>query len=164
VVRLWLTTIIMKDIMAWGFLKRLQEGADQLKLEVAKYQNRDFLKACVGCCALIASADGNVDADEKRKTLGFIERNEALKIFDRSDVIQSFNDAVGELEFDFGLGKDGILKNVKKLAGKDSASTVVRLAIAIGGADGDFDDDEKKVAVEIARELGLNPADFELPT
>ena len=39
---------------------------------------------------------------------------------------------------------------------------VVRLAIAIGGADGDFDATEQAQAAKIARELGLDPAEFGL--
>ena len=43
-----------------------------------------------------------------------------------------------------------------------AARLIMRLTIAIAGADGNFDDDEKRVARKIAMELGLSPADFEL--
>lgn len=38
----------------------------------------------------------------------------------------------------------------------------MRMVLAIAAADGKFDDSEKVIATKIARELGLNPADFEL--
>ena len=44
----------------------------------------------------------------------------------------------------------------------DQARMVVRLAIAIGGADGDFDPQEQAQATKIARELGLDSAEFDL--
>jgi tellurite resistance protein TerB len=34
--------------------------------------------------------------------------------------------------------------------------------ISIAGSDGEFDDYEKKMAVRIAKELSLDPAEFEL--
>ncbi len=43
-----------------------------------------------------------------------------------------------------------------------AARLIMRLIIAIAGADGNFDESEKKVARKIAMELGLNPAEFEL--
>jgi tellurite resistance protein TerB len=44
------------------------------------------------------------------------------------------------------------------------ARMVLRLAIAIGGADGNFDDQEKAKASQIAKELGLSPSEFDLPS
>jgi tellurite resistance protein TerB len=43
-----------------------------------------------------------------------------------------------------------------------AARLIMRLIICIAGADGHFDDNEKRIARKIAMELGLNPADFEL--
>jgi tellurite resistance protein TerB len=38
----------------------------------------------------------------------------------------------------------------------------MRMIIAIASSDGNFDLSEKKVAVRIANELGVSPAEFEL--
>ncbi|MCA1852628.1 MAG: TerB family tellurite resistance protein [Beggiatoa sp.] len=52
---------------------------------------------------------------------------------------------------------------MRKLKGNDvAARLVVRLIISIAGADGTFDDSEKRVARKIAVELGQDPSDFEL--
>ena len=39
---------------------------------------------------------------------------------------------------------------------------MVSVCCAIGSADGNFDEDEKKAVREIIRELGLNAAEFQL--
>jgi len=39
---------------------------------------------------------------------------------------------------------------------------LIRMIISIASSDGLFDNDEKKVAVKIAKELGLDPSEFEL--
>jgi tellurite resistance protein TerB len=36
------------------------------------------------------------------------------------------------------------------------------MIIGIASSDGNFDDGEKKVAIRIANELGIDPAEFEL--
>jgi tellurite resistance protein TerB len=36
------------------------------------------------------------------------------------------------------------------------------MIIAIASSDGLFDNDEKKIAIKIAKELALNPSEFEL--
>ncbi len=43
-----------------------------------------------------------------------------------------------------------------------AARLLIRMIISIASSDGLFDNDEKKVAVKIAKELGINPSEFEL--
>ena len=45
---------------------------------------------------------------------------------------------------------------------KDASRLLVRVCIAIGASDGNFDQSERAVCHTICNELGLNPADFEL--
>ena len=51
---------------------------------------------------------------------------------------------------------------VKIKNNSEAARLVMRLIISIAAADGDFDASEKSVAVNIARELNLNPTEFDL--
>jgi tellurite resistance protein TerB len=44
----------------------------------------------------------------------------------------------------------------------EAARLLIRMIISIGSSDGNFDADEKKIAAKIAKELGLNPAEFDL--
>jgi len=133
------------------------------KDSVARFKNKDFLEAVVAGCALVAAADGTIDAKEKETMAGFIQRDEALKIFDMAQVITSFNKFVSNFEFNATIGKAEALKAVRKMkANEEAARLLIRVYSAIGMADGDFSDSEKNVIREICTELGLTPSDFGL--
>jgi tellurite resistance protein TerB len=44
----------------------------------------------------------------------------------------------------------------------EASRLLVRMIISIASSDGLFDNDEKKIAFKIAKELGINPSEFEL--
>ncbi|MCA1770595.1 MAG: tellurite resistance TerB family protein [Halomonas sp.] len=150
--------------MPMNWLKEnVTKARANLAAEVSKFKNRDFMEAVVSGCALVAAADGTVDASEKQKMAAFLERSEELKHFDIRQVIEVFNKAVGDFEFDHAIGKANALKTVGKVSGKDDqARILVRVVCAIGAADGDFDAEEKAVVREIAQELGLKAEEFDL--
>lgn len=131
--------------------------------EVSKFKNRVFMEAVVAGCALVAAADGDVSADEKQKMAGYIRSADELKHFDMGEVIKAFEETVQKFEFDNEIGKAEALKTIGKLRGKpDQARLLVRVTCAIGAADGDFDPDEKKMVAQIARDLDLDSAEFDL--
>lgn len=136
---------------------------DKLASEVSKYKNREFLDAVVSGCALVAAADGDISAAEKQKMAGFIQNSQELKAFDMKDVIKAFQDACSKFEFDVEIGRAEALKTIGKIKNKeDAARLLIRVCCAIGGADGTFEESERQVCRIICRELGLNPADFDL--
>jgi tellurite resistance protein TerB len=146
-----------------NFLNQLKSKASELKTDVLKFKNKDFLNAAMAGSALIAMADGSISSDEKQKMLKFIEGHDALSVFSTSDVIKAFQDFVGQLEFDKDIGEAKAYQTLGKMKNNnDAARLLIRMIIAIAAADGHFDDTEKNVARKISRELGLNPADFEL--
>jgi tellurite resistance protein TerB len=146
-----------------NFLDNLKQKASELKNEALKFKNKDFLNAAVSGSVLISMADGVVSSDEKQKMMRFIENYEALSVFSAKDLIDSFQNAVTQIEFDKDLGEAKAYDAIRKMKSNDSAARLImRLIIAIAGADGKFDDSEKRVARKIAMELGLSPADFEL--
>jgi tellurite resistance protein TerB len=146
-----------------SFISSVKQKSNELKGEVLKFKNKKFLNAATAGTALIALADGDVSSDEKKKMLKIIESNDALSVFKTADVITSFNDFLGNFEFDQDVGESKAFEALNLLKGDEVACrTVMRLILSIAAADGVFDDDEKAVAVKIARELGLSPADFEL--
>lgn len=135
----------------------------RMTAEVSKFKNKAFMEAAVSGCALVAAADDSIDSSEKQKMIGFIERSEELKHFETRQVIETFQRVAGDFDFDFAIGKGMALKTIAKIKGnEEQARLLVRLVCAIGAADGNFDDKERAVVSEIARELGLNPADFDL--
>lgn len=147
-----------------NWLKQNAEAArDKLAAETSKFKNRAFMEAVVNGCALVSAADGSIDSSEKQKMAGYIERADELKHFEMRKVIEVFQKVVGDFEFDHAIGKAAALKVIGKIKGNEEQSRLlVRVVCAIGAADGDFDDDEKAMVAEIAGELGLNPADFDL--
>jgi tellurite resistance protein TerB len=146
-----------------NFLSQLKTKANELKTEALKFKNKDFLNAAMAGSALVAMADGSISSGEKQKMIKFIESNDALSIFTTSDVIKAFQDFVGQLEFDKDIGEAKAYQAIGKMKSYTEASRLlIRMIISIASSDGLFDNDEKKVAVKIAKELGLNPSEFEL--
>ncbi|MCX7107625.1 MAG: tellurite resistance TerB family protein [Methylococcales bacterium] len=146
-----------------NFLSQLKTKANELKTEALKFKNKDFLNAAMAGSALIAMADGSISSTEKQKMIKFIESNDALSIFTTSDVIKAFQDFVGQLEFDKDIGEAKAYQAIGKMKSNTEASRLlVRMIISIASSDGLFDNDEKKIAFKIAKELGINPSEFEL--
>lgn len=146
-----------------SFLENLKQTADELKTEALKYRNKNFMRACMSGSVLIAMADGTVSPEEKQKMLRFIENYEALAAFSSKEMIECFQNYATLLQYDKDLGEAKAYDALRKANGDDQAARLIlRLVIAIAGADGNFDDQEKHVAKKIAQELNLNPAEFEL--
>lgn len=146
-----------------NFLANLKSKATELKNDVLKFKNQNFLNAAMAGSALIAMADGTISSEEKQKMVKFIESHDALSVFTTADVIKAFQGFVGQFEFDKDIGETKAYEALRKLKDNDAAARlVIRLIISIAGADGTFDDSEKRVARKIAVELGQNPSDFEL--
>ncbi len=134
---------------------KAKAGVDAVVTEGKKFKNASFMKATVAACVRVAAADGNIDSDEKAKTLGFIQRNELLKVFTPSDIIRAFNECTEHLEFDKTIGVGELNKQIIKLQGKPEAALLVKVCCAVGEADGDFDANEKAVVKEIANILNV---------
>lgn len=146
-----------------NFLSQLKSKAGELKTEALKFKNKEFLNAAMAGSALVAMADGSVSSEEKQKMVKFIESHDALSIFTTSDVIKAFQDFVGQLEFDKDIGEAKAYEALGKMKSNAQASRLlIRMIIGIASSDGNFDAAEKNVAVKIAKELGIDPAEFEL--
>jgi tellurite resistance protein TerB len=130
---------------------------------VKKYKNKNFMEAVVAGCALVAAADGQIQAEEKQKMAGYIGRSEELKVFDMNEVINSFNKYVSNFEFDHTVGKMEALKVIGQFKNNpEVARVIVSVCCAVGAADGYFDEKEKQVVREICQSLHLDPTTFQL--
>lgn len=126
-----------------------------------RYKSQDVLEAVVAACALVAMADGYLDASERQKMIEFVHQSEELRVFDTTKVIQKFNMFVSRIENDRMMGRSEAFRALGKIRTKpEIARLVARYCIAIGYADGNFDNNEKQMVSDICRELGLNPAEF----
>ncbi len=123
--------------------------------KIARFKNKTFSDAAMATCALMAAADGSVDAAERKKVVGLIGANELLQVFDAADLgktFLAFCDKAGD-EF----ARLDALSAVRKLKSDNAAAdTCVRIAIIIANADGNFDEKEKAVVRELCTVLGLS--------
>ena len=150
--------------MALEWLKqRSSEMMGNIKTEVTKFKNKEFLEATVAACVIVVHADGVAKPEEKQKMMGFLRTNESLSVFDSSEVIEIFEKYSKHYEFDAKIGQANALQAVAKLKSKEAeARLMVRVCCVISAADGDFDSNEKTAVRAICNELGLNPKDFDL--
>lgn len=154
--------------MLSSIVSKARESFNSMKTDAQKFKNESFLNAAMAASAMITVADGSITKEEKQKAVGFVRAHEALSIFDPSEVAKKFKTYLDSLDgdnpdTDVDIAEITALSDIGKVRKNvEQSRMVVRLAIAIGGADGDFDNDEKKQAIKIAQELGLNPSEFDL--
>ncbi|MGH9223164.1 MAG: tellurite resistance TerB family protein [Acidimicrobiales bacterium] len=148
----------------WDQLKsRTATMSSQLKTKAHTFKNADFANASMAVCALIAAADGSIDASERQKVAGFITSNDVLSIFPPDELRSKFDNYCNKLSADYDFGKIEAIQAIGKLKKKeDQARAVIQVGIIIGGADGNFDDDEKRAVREACNAVGIPPAEFDL--
>ncbi|WP_295455012.1 tellurite resistance TerB family protein [uncultured Thiodictyon sp.] len=150
--------------MLQGMFDKLKEMGSNLKDEAARFRSKTFMNACTAGCAIIANADGDVSAEEKRKMMAFMKTSDVLSLYDTADVIKSFDGHCAKYEFDSQIGEAEALSVVAGIKGKPAeARLLVRACCVIAGADGNFDEAERAAVTRICHELGLEPSEF-LPT
>ena len=102
-------------------------------------------------------ADGSFDAEEKSALAKFIHKK--MPQFSLSDVIDCIKKTDEIVSFDSDMGQLEIIGNVTKARGED-AEAIVRTAILIGKSDGDFDDDEKALVIQLAKGMEVDPSKY----
>ena len=150
-----------------GFFDTLKSKMGELRsgleTDLKKYKNKAVLQGMMAGCAYVAAADGEISPTEKQKMQGLVRNSSITSVYDGDEAIKIFNEFAGKFAFEFEAGKSEALLAIGKLKGDSAvARMIIRGCIIIGGADGDFDAHEKAVVREICRELGQNPADFDL--
>ena len=146
---------------------RLKESASTMQTQLTARKNDlksgAFRDASMAMCALVAAADGTVDPSERQRVAQLIAANEVLQNFPADDLRRRFEDNIGKLTADFAFGKVSVLQEIAKAKKKPAeARAVVQIGIVIGGADGDFDKDERAVVREACYALDLPPHEFDL--
>lgn len=150
--------------MAWGFLAKLKQMATGLVADAQKYMKGDVFDALMATVVMVGWADGDFDGSEKVKALQIVQNHPMMAGRTADEVKKAFDKYDGVFTLDVGMGKDEAMKAIDKIASvEDEAKTfVIRAGIMIGAADGDFDDNEKRVVREICQRIGQRPANFEL--
>lgn len=141
----------------------LAQGRSKLTEEVGRFKNKETLDAIVAASTMMGFADGTVTSEEKAKMVGVLQASDELKVFKTDEVIAIFQNLSGKYDFDKAVGEMECLKLIGRVKGKpEAASLVVRVSMIIANADGNFDANERAVAIRIVREVGLDPAQFDL--
>jgi len=148
-----------------GLLDNLQRkgmpAVDQLGTKVGQFRSRDFAEASMATCALIAAADGSIDASERSRTAAFIAGDDVLSTFDAGTLRDSFDRWCTKLTADHDFGEIEALQAIGKLRTEpDQARAVVQVGVLVGGADGDVDAHEVRAVREVCTAVGLDPAEF----
>ncbi len=148
----------------WDQLKsKTAEMSGQLKTKASQFQSKEFANASMAMCALIAAADGSIDASERQKTAALIGSNDVLAVFPPDELRQKFDWYCDKLQKDFAFGKVEAVATIAKLKSKpDQARAVIQIGIIIGGADGTFDADERGAVRDACFAVGIAPAEFDL--
>ncbi|MFI5660886.1 tellurite resistance TerB family protein [Streptomyces sp. NPDC051684] len=144
-------------------LMRSHRTQTQLVAKENDLKSGAFQDASMAMCALVAAADGTIDASERRRVAQLIMSNEVLQNFDATDLQKRFEANLDKLTADFDFGKVSVLQEVAKAKKKEAeARAVIQIGIVIGGADGDFDPTERGVVREACQMLGLPTREFDL--
>ncbi|ELS58383.1 tellurite resistance TerB family protein [Streptomyces viridochromogenes] len=146
---------------------RLKESASTMQTQLLARKNDlksgAFRDASMAMCALVAAADGTVDPSERQRVAQLIAGNEVLQNFAADDLRRRFEENLHRLTTDFDFGKVSVMQEIAKAKKKPAeARAVIQIGIVIGGADGDFDQDEQAVVREACYALGLPPHEFDL--
>ncbi|MGV9288061.1 tellurite resistance TerB family protein [Streptomyces sp. NPDC003719] len=146
---------------------RVKESASQMQTQLVAKRNDlrsgAFRDASMAMCALVAAADGTVDPSERQRVAQLIATNDVLRNFPADDLRRRFEDNLDKLAADFAFGRVGVLQEIAKAKKKPAeARAVIQIGIVIGGADGDFDKDERAVVRDACFALDLPPHEFDL--
>jgi tellurite resistance protein TerB len=140
---------------------KLADAKGALETEFTRFRNKDILDALVGASTFVAAADGVIDATEKTKMVGVLKNSPLTSAYPVDQVIKCFKEHSDRFDFDLDVGRSEALRIIGKYrSNPDVGRMIVRSAVIIGKADGDFDANEKKAVEAIARELGIDPVEF----
>jgi tellurite resistance protein TerB len=124
--------------------------------KIKKHRNKPFLEAMMAATALLALADEEIVLSERLALDYILENVKELKIFDVQQAVNLFRDYGKEIQKDFDKAKAKVLEAVSKFSGdQQKAALLVRAAILMAKADGDFNEPEQKIVDELCRRLCL---------
>lgn len=142
----------------FGFRRK----ANEAKAAVLKSANKDFMEALVAGSVWLASADGELEAEELDRIEAICQTNDRLALFSAeiTNIISKYKEKferVGAAVIRFDAKKElSDIKHDPEL----SAEVFVNL-IAIAQADGEIEPAERKALEEIGRMYSLRVEDFE---
>jgi tellurite resistance protein TerB len=133
-----------------------ETARETLRRGLARFRNRAFLDAVMAAAALVATADGEVTFSELSKLDDVLENVQDLQIYDPHVAVDLYRDYADAIMEDRDRGRRDAFERVSRISGNDEeASLLVRVALAISRADGEFTSTERQTVSELCGVLGL---------
>jgi tellurite resistance protein len=127
--------------------------------KIERHHNKPFLEAMMAATALLALADEDIAISERLALDYILENVKELRVFDVLQAVNLFQDYGEDIQRDFNKAKAKILETVANLSeDQQKATLLVRAAILMAKADGDFSEPEQKILDELCRVLCLESA------
>ncbi len=139
--------------------KMLEDVAEEGEKLFSRVKDKGLFRRVVSASFLIARADGDFDSDEKKALATIVSTK--LTHFGLADILKILGECEEKIAFDETMGVMEIMDDICKASGED-AEMIIRISCFIGASDGDFDADEKKVAGDMAKRMGVDPSRYGL--
>lgn len=143
-----------------------KDAFGDLEATARRFAGKNSMNRIAAVGAMVAYLpDGDADDDERKSA---VKAMYALTngIYTVEDMRAAVDKHVETLSFMPEIGKAQLFKEILPASGTDEAPLLVAVAIAVGKASGPKDDpftpDERKLAAEIARHLGLDPVKYDI--
>lgn len=138
------------------FINEMSKEGENL---FSRVKDKSLFRRVVYSSFLIASADGDFDSSEKSALAKIIGKE--LPQFKINDILKILGECEEKVSFDKAMGESELIDDIGGASG-DDCGLIMRISCYIGAADGDFDADEKAVAIKIAKSMGSDPSRYGL--
>ena len=131
---------------------------NKLLVEVRHFANRDFLKAAMAVCALVAVADDELTPSKHRQIERVLTTDPALKVLETEKAIRTLYDYIYALRTKQPMAWEVLSNKILRMAGKRKrARALLRVAYRVVVADGVIHDGERAEFRRLCRLLDLEP-------
>ena len=155
--------VISKQAYLGNFFEWLSADRATLNRDIKQFKSYEFLDGVVAGCSMVAAADGTISAAERNAMARFIRENDALRVFEMSEVMSRFDWFTDGYGFNQDEGdRDAIVAMERLKSNRLAARVLVRLCCAIAASDGQFGRAQLDSVRRICRTLELEPSEFRL--
>lgn len=133
-----------------------ETARDTLLKGLSRFRNRQFLDAAMAAAALVATADGEVTFSELTALDDILETVTDLQIYDPHVAVDIYRDYADAIGADPETGRRDVFKAVRRVGeNPEAAELIIRVAVAISRADGEFTAPEARMISELCGVLGV---------
>ena len=136
-----------------------------LAADAAEFRDPVFRDALIASVAMVSHADGEPSPAERSCFLSMLEKDPALKAFDRHMVLADLATHEANYRFDVEIGTLIAREKLGRIAGRTRlCAALMRICRAVIPADGVIHPSEHRVLAEIRSALGVTarPATFDM--